>query len=186
MGKDIIIRPYQMDDYAQVQKVCLETGYDLELPQKQIQEMMLTAFCNYYIEQEPAHCFVAADEETVIGYILSAKDSSVWADKFEKQYVPDLAESPLKGFYQGIMKAPLKYAVDYPAHLHIDILPDYQRMGIGFRLMDTLIAHLKELRVPGLMFSVASDNSKGISFYQKYGFKVLEEMEHEIVMGILL
>ena len=50
--------------------------------------------------------------------------------------------------------------------------------------MDALLAHLKIKGVPGLMLSVASDNDKGIHFYKKYGFKVLERTGQEIVMGI--
>ena len=186
MEKSITIRPYQKDDHDQIQKVCLETGYGQELPPKPMQDMLLTAFCNYYIEEEPENCFVAADGDTAVGYILCAKDTVFWSGSFLKKYVPDFEVSPLKPFYQGIMEAPLKFAGQYPAHLHIDILPEYQRMGIGFRLMDALTAHLKGQGVPGLMLSVAGDNEKGKNFYKKYGFGVLEETEHEIVMGILL
>ena len=119
--------------------------------------MLLTAFCNYYIEQEPENCFVASDEGAVIGYILCTRDTVSWSGSFLEKYVPDYEESPLKPFYQGIMAAPLRYAGQYPAHLHIDILPDYQRMGVGFKLMDALTAHLKAQGVPGLMLSVAGD-----------------------------
>lgn len=95
----------------------------------------------------------------------------------------NLEKNPLKGFYQGIMAAPIRYADRYPAHLHIDILPEYQRQGIGFQLMDTLTVHLREQGVPAVMLSVAGDNEKGKNFYRKYGFQVLEETPNEIVMG---
>lgn len=186
MDHNIIIRPYESKDSGQVKEVCLKTGYEQEMPPKRIQEMLLTAFCRYYIEQEPENCFVADDGGRAIGYILCAQDSGVWAEEFPVKYVPDWNENPLKEFYQGIMKAPLKYEEDFPAHLHIDILPGYQHMGIGTRLMDALTGHLKKKGIHGLMLSVSGDNTNGKNFYEKYGFHVLEDAGYEIVMGLQL
>lgn len=182
-SRKVEIRPYRESDREMVQNVCLETASMEGAFEEPIKSMMLTAFCNYYIEEEQEQCFVAADGTQVVGYILCAKDSKRWAESFSVKYISNPENNPLKGFYQGIMAAPIRYADRYPAHLHIDILPEYQRQGIGFQLMDTLTAHLREQGVPAVMLSVAGDNEKGKNFYQKYGFQVLEETPHEIVMG---
>lgn len=148
--------------------------------------MLLTTFCNYYIEQEPNNCFVAANEQEAIGYIICAENAGNWAKTFREQYVDRLDNEDLKAFCRGTMNSPLQYASEYPAHLHIDILPEYQRIGIGSKLMDTLVQHLRGKRIPGLMLCVAPDNMKGRQFYNKYGFHVLTETQHEVVMGIRL
>ena len=41
------------------------------------------------------------------------------------------------------------YAAEYPAHLHIDLLPELQGQGWGRRLIDTLVAALRERGVRG-------------------------------------
>ncbi len=186
MTQKISIRKYQESDREQVQGICMATGSGEAQQNEVFQNMLLTAFCNYYIEQEPDNCFVAADGQKAVGYVLCAENAEAWAEIFQDQYIAHLDADPLKMFCQGIMNSPLQFASEYPAHLHIDILPDYQRMGLGTMLMDTLVQHLKEKGIPGLLLSVAGDNTKGKQFYKKYGFQVLAETPHEIVMGIPL
>ena len=66
-----------------------------------------------------------------------------------------------------------RHASFFPAHLHIDVLPGYQRMGAGTMLMDTLIAHLTEKKSKGVMAFCEKKNKKAMSFYKKYGFEIL-------------
>lgn len=184
MNRTAKVRPYRQSDHDQVQRICTDLAEDPMFQSEQMKQLLLTAFCNYYIEQEPQNCFVGADEDTVAGYILCTENSRAWAEAFPKLYVPDWDSSPVRVFYEGIMASPLKYADRYPAHLHIDLLPQYQRQGLGTRLMDTLIEHLKGKGVSGLMLGVAKNNEKGQNFYRKYGFEVIGEGNVEIVMGI--
>lgn len=179
MSNMIRIRPYEAQDYKSVQKICIATS---TMP-KILNKLLLTTFCNYYIEQEPEHCFVAVDGDTVVGYILATKDSANWAQVFSKKYLTGIVNKILKPFYTGTMEQPLKFAKEYPAHLHTDILPEYQRQGIGHKLMSALVSHLQGEKVPGLMLSVAADNEKGKSFYLKYGFTILAQTPMEIIMG---
>jgi ribosomal protein S18 acetylase RimI-like enzyme len=151
-----------------------------------MKEFLLTAFCDYYIEKEPQNCFVVADDQKAFGYILCAENSKAWSELFSKEYVGKLSNLSLQQYCEGTIATPLKFADQYPAHLHIDILPDCQRMGIGTKLMDALVSHLRDKNIPGLMFSVARTNVSAQAFYKKYGFAVLEERENEIVMGMIL
>ncbi len=185
MKNNVSIRPYRKADRQQVQNICIATGGVLA-ERAEFKDMLLNAFCNYYIERESENCFVAADEEEAVGYILCAANCDAWVKCFEEAYVNKAENEGLKEFYKATMATPLKYAREYPAHLHIDILPEYQRMGIGFLLMDALIGHLRAAGVRGLMLCVAADNIKGLSFYEKYGFKVLERTSNEIAMGMTL
>lgn len=185
MKNNVCIRSYHETDRQQVQNICIATGGVLA-ERAELKDMLLNAFCNYYIDQEPENCFVAADEDAAVGYILCTESCDAWVKGFEEAYVNKTENEGIKGFYKATMATPLKYAREYPAHLHIDILPEYQRMGIGFRLMDTLVGHLKTAGVRGLMLCVAADNVKGVNFYEKYGFKVLERTPNAIAMGITL
>jgi ribosomal protein S18 acetylase RimI-like enzyme len=62
-----------------------------------------------------------------------------------------------------------RFLKEYPAHLHINILPGYQRQGIGHRLMKSFESNLKEKEVFGFHLEVSKNNKLGISFYEKYG-----------------
>ena len=185
-GQAVLIRPYDAKDHDRVQYICVGTGPEMLNERPEMRDFLLNAFCNYYIEKEPQNCFVAADKDQAIGYILCAENTKAWAEVFPGPYAPEDPQNPIGLFYEGSKAMPLKFAEDYPAHLHIDILDDYQRQGIGFRLMDALTAHLRAKGVPGVMLSVGADNEKGKNFYRKYGFSVLEETEHEIGMGLRL
>jgi ribosomal protein S18 acetylase RimI-like enzyme len=49
------------------------------------------------------------------------------------------------------------------------VLPSYQRKGIGTKLMDYSLANFPE--ATKFVLDVSVGNERGISFYEKYGFK---------------
>lgn len=177
------IRKYEERDRAQVEAVCTGT-LSKEYKKEPMRSAMLGVFCHYYIDQEPQNCFVAADEnDQAVGYILCAADFKEWEKQFTAKYI-EISENPItKMMGQGTIEGLRKYAEEYPAHLHIDILPEHQRKGLGTRLMDALMEHLKKQQVPGICLCVASDNDMGQKFYRKYGLEELERNDQEIVMG---
>jgi len=177
---NIKIRKYNVSDYNRVVEIFKITSTTPFISHR----ALLYGFCMYYIEKEPQNCFVATDGETVVGYILCAENSKHWAEVFQNEYIDEARSLLLRQFYKSIMVYPLKHYDKYPAHLHINVAPDYQRHGIGKMLMDTLISSLKEKGINGLMLSVDRNNTKGKNFYNKYGFKVLDKTIFEIVMGI--
>ena len=67
---------------------------------------------------------------------------------------------------------------DYPAHFHVDILPEYQRMGMGGKLVDTLCAHLKQKGVKGVCLTCGPRNERAMKFYEKYSFTLLS-IDHD-------
>jgi GNAT superfamily N-acetyltransferase len=59
---------------------------------------------------------------------------------------------------------------NFPAHLHIDILPEYQGKGRGRALMNAFIAKLRENGVKGIHLIKAVENTASEIFYSKVGF----------------
>jgi len=89
----------------------------------------------------------------------------------ERKFPIDISEQP--------------WLTDYPAHLHIDLLPGIQGKGQGRILINTLFNELVQKGVSGLCLGVGSSNLGAIAFYRKMGFSVLEEHEWGFTMGKL-
>lgn len=181
------IRTYQEKDKEYVQSICVRTAPEVLRQHDAMRQLLLIAFCNYYIEREPHNCFIAANEQDkAVGYILCAENAEAWHDVFSKEYIAPIAEQSARSFLEATCQACLDAAKEYPAHLHTDILPEYQRKGLGSLLMEALIHHLRNKGIPGLMLSVANDNAGANQFYKRRGFHILMEKPNETIMGIKL
>jgi ribosomal protein S18 acetylase RimI-like enzyme len=146
-------------------------------------------FCCYYCKYEPEHCFVAEDQGKVIGYIMGSPDTERQARLF-------LAKMGWRILFRLIFVTSWRYSKDlnlilhllrlpssdipqkrinaiYPAHLHIDILPSYQRQGLGTRLMCHFEAHMRQLNVKGIHLGTSEGNYKAVPFYKKSGYEVI-------------
>ena len=182
------IRPYEERDKENVRFVCLNSEGPCTL-HKDTQDFILTTYCDYYLEREPQNCYVLADEsDRAVGYIICAEDFDAFYGAFLEGYVTRFSPADTARRSDAAHSVDLqnKYKKTYPAHMHIDILPQYQRSGWGGRLVDTLAAHLRRKGVCGLMLTVGSDNAVGRGFYRKYGFALLEEATGEAAYGIPL
>ncbi len=180
------VRPYEPKDKENVRIICLETGPSNAYEPKE-RALLLACFCDYYIENEPENCFVVADDgDNAVGYIFCTGDFDRYYEIFRRKYIPAAREASLsKGIMAWFTTFPTRYyAKKYPAHLHIDILPDYQRQGFGSKLMDANINNLKAKNVPAVMLVCGSKNQKGINFYKKYGFKKVVNIFGFTVMGM--
>ena len=181
------IRPYQPKDKENVRHICIQTGPGAALKPGRARELLLATYCDYYIECEPQNCFVIADgDDGAVGYILCAQDYWRYRGRFLREYAPRAKGLRGRVEARGSAGLPRLFVKKYPAHLHIDILPAYQRMGLGSQLMDTLTARLRAMGVPGVMLGVGAGNEKGHNFYRKYGFKALLRIPGCVVMGLEL
>lgn len=182
----LTVKPYEPKYKEDVRRVCLNTGPAKALSDKAEANFILSTFCDYYIEQEGKHCFVAVDEnDKAQGYIFCAPSYSVYKKGF-KEYIGRAGKSGFSKqvtawgecFVTGLFRR------HYPAHLHIDMNPGYQRMGAGTAMMNALIGHLRELGIPSVMLIVGANNEKGVNFYTKYGFHRCRRFGSELVMGL--
>ena len=59
---------------------------------------------------------------------------------------------------------------EYPAHLHIDLLPEYQGRGYGRALLNTLFAALDKAGVELVHLVMSTANTGARAFYDRMGF----------------
>jgi ribosomal protein S18 acetylase RimI-like enzyme len=167
----IIIRGYNINDREQVRKICYDNSSDNKT-YRDNPELLLTLYCDYYIDKEPQNCFVATSVDKVIGYIICSENFNKYLNNY-KPFMKKLIKLSFVSFIDKIFanKKEKKISNKYPAHMHIDIASDYQRIGLGSRLLDALITNLKIKGVSGLHLECGADNTKAINFYKKYGFQ---------------
>lgn len=168
----VSVRNYAEKDRQLVRNICIETSdMDKSTPQKR--EFILSLYCDYYIDNEPYNCFVAVNEnDEAVGYIICGENFDCFKKLTKEKY---LKKAKISSFERILAAGDIfitqLYRKEYPAHLHIDILPEYQRQGVGHLLMNALVENLKSKNIRGVMLCVGTKNIKGMSFYKKYGFE---------------
>lgn len=169
------IRPFETKYFENVRQVCVNTGPRTARTDPVEREKLLAVYCDYYCEQEPENTFVLIDEDdTAQGYILCAENAKAYC----KGFSPYMQK--LRKFGIGNCVIPWGeqiiyrfFGKKYPAHLHIDINHEFTGSGNGTRLMQTLLEHLKNKGVKGVMLIVGAHNTAAVRFYKRNGFKVL-------------
>ncbi len=177
------IRKYESKDYEDVQYVCQNA--DGGGMNEEMRKVVLQLFCNYYIDNEGENCFVLADDGKAVGYVICASNYDEFDKKYNLIYKPNAIEiaSWSKDWAENTYNLHEKYKEKYPAHLHIDILPEYQRGGWGRKLIDTLIVHLKNKGINGLILTTGPQNESAIKFYNKLGFTELHRDSQDVAFG---
>lgn len=175
--------PYNPRYEATVRQVCLDVaGGGCESDPSQ-REFLLAMYCDCYLKHGTVFLLVDGQDKPK-GYIFCAEGFTA----HQEAMTPFLEKiTGLGGIYPLMAQAELgvyeKYAGEYPAHLHIDILEEYTGGGNGRVLMERLLDHLRKQGVPGVMLQVAAQNERAIAFYSRTGFQLLNETEYFLVMG---
>ena len=60
----------------------------------------------------------------------------------------------------------------YPAHLHINVLPEYQRKGHGKTLINAFLEKVKSAGAVGVHLGMVVTNAVAPNFYKQLGFEV--------------
>ncbi|MGN0907121.1 MAG: GNAT family N-acetyltransferase [Bullifex sp.] len=134
-----------------------------------------------YVLFDPSSCFVARLDGKPVGYIVSCTDSEAFYQYLNNEYLPSIRSEFTRAVTESdeniisMIKKGVEYETypDYPAHLHIDILPEGQHLGLGRRLTETLWAHLKANGVKGVYLGVGGANTNAQAFYARMGYRTM-------------
>ena len=132
----------------------------------------------------------------MVGYCIGAADTTSfaqrWRDVFTPTIDPTLVPHPdvqtsdsrmeredARHFRKAVYEADCSMLLpwpqvleQYPAHLHIDILPEYQRKGWGSVLMQVFLGAVKSVGAKGAHLDMVQSNTSARAFYEKVGFQV--------------
>ncbi len=191
------IRPYHNTDLSSIYRICLLTGFNGEdaTPYLHDPDLVGHLFAAPYAIFESSLCFILTMNYKPCGYVLGTSDSIMFNDTCEKKWFPELRkryvlpnkdENTLEANFIRYLHSKQnlpKWTHDYPAHLHIDILPIAQKKGFGSKLIKVFLNQLNCLNVKGVHLIVSKKNQNAICFYKKVGFHELNELEESIVFG---
>lgn len=194
------IYPYHPSDLVALYRICLLTG-DHGKDGSHIYtdpDLMGHIYAAPYAISEPDLCFLITHDSVRCGYVLGARDTQAYHQWCEENWYPHLREryplpdaddaSPDAQMIRSIYRKRRLDEIDiaYPAHLHIDLLPVAQGQGLGHQMMHTFLNRLRELEVKAVRLGVSKKNPRAIRFYERAGFKVIEEYETGITYGMVL
>ena len=188
---ELTIRPYEAADRAAVRHICFVTGF-AGAPvdyQWSDEESFADMFSGYYTDREPESAFVAVADGEVKGYLLGCRDSSrAWSPAapaarhvarrglafrpgtagFVWRTVGDALADRIR---HGIRPSDYDF-VDprFPAHLHINLLPEIRGGGAGGRLVTTWLDVLRAEGTPGCFLQTLYENTDAIAFFEAMGF----------------
>lgn len=187
------VRAYRPDDRDALYEICVRTGDNggdasSLYPDPRI---LPDIFVGPYVAQEPELAWVVADREgegRVRGYILGTADTRRFVARYLAEWLPTVVDRyPDDGDGRGHQlrhpEVMLGAVVDdYPAHLHIDLLPEAQGRGLGRELMRVFLSALHERGVPRVHLGMGADNNAARAFYDRLGFEELARPAPRLVI----
>ncbi len=183
------LRPYSPSDLDALYAICLQTGAAGADASALHSDPQLVGhiYAAPYGVLEPQNTFVAEDDQGVAGYIVGTFDTDGFFDRLETEWWP-----PLRARYadaQGMTEAdqdridtinrphrsPADLVAQYPAHIHMNLLPRLRGQRIGTRLLDMWVDHARTHDVAGIHLGASASNKGGIAFWTHGGFRPLRE-----------
>lgn len=151
-------------------------------------------WCRPYLMLRPDTCLVLDDGAgRAVGYLLGVPHTQSFVQDYERIYTSYLQsqgfEKPRSGEPTGwtenlpnalreIMFNPSvmlhedrpELLQHWPAHLHIDILPQYQRRGYGRQMIGRFCKVAGGKGAAGIHLLMVASNNEAGKFYQRVGF----------------
>ncbi|KAF1979883.1 GCN5-related N-acetyltransferas-like protein [Bimuria novae-zelandiae CBS 107.79] len=156
-----------------------------------------------YTHLSPSTCLVLDDGAGLaVGYIIGTPDTAAFSSHWKSSFAPTLEaklippphlstedpalETPLvkglrKSVYEGACSmlqgvGDREVLREYPAHLHINILPEFTGKGWGGKMVGAWLEVVKELGAQGVHLGMVRTNEGARRFYERLGFRLCEEV----------
>ena len=187
-----VIRPYREADLGAVYDVCVRTAHGGSDARGKYRsdDLMPDLFAGPYVFLEPDFAFVLDDGRRAVGYVIGTPDTAAFVRAYRARWIPRLAcrypvppeppaspDDEMTALHHRPERLLWPGLAEYPAHLHIDLLPPFQRAGHGRALMETFYAAAAQAGAAGVHVTVMAVNVRAVGFYRRLGFRPLEVPE---------
>lgn len=182
-----LVRAYRSGDRQRVREICHRTGYMGEPADWYWRDLESFAdiWTGWYTDSEPESCFVVEWQGRVAGYLtgcvdtaLAPRPTAAITRQILRRWLllrPGTAGFLWRGIADTLREG--KGAGDalldprFPAHLHIDLLPEVRGRGAGAALMRAWLGRLRERGSQGCHLITLAENGRGIAFFEAMGFE---------------
>ncbi|MBB4749566.1 ribosomal protein S18 acetylase RimI-like enzyme [Actinoplanes lobatus] len=181
-----MIRAYRPSDLDAIYDICVRTaasGGDAR-GRHSSDRLLGDVWAVPYVIREPEHAHVLDDGTgAAVGYILGTADTPAFVEWYRSEWLPATvdrfaADDPRDTGLLAVHRDPDRMLrpefAPYPAHLHIDLLPEWQGRGMGRGLMAAFLDGLRAAGVTGVHLGMAAENHGAYAFYRRLGFEDLE------------
>jgi ribosomal protein S18 acetylase RimI-like enzyme len=190
----MMIRPARASDAAQIARICLLTGdvgqdaSGLFCDDGAISDVYATP----YLHGPGGFALVWEVDGGARGYVLGTDDTEAFQLWFTEEWWPQVGAQRVPrtakdGWLLPAAADPARMLVaeisDFPAHLHIDVLPDQQGKGAGRSLIDAAVELLTLRNVAGVHLGADAANEGALAFYPRVGFQILSQTDAGVVFG---
>jgi len=182
----VMIRQYREGDQAAVYEVCVRTGAAGQDARGRYStdDLVPDLFAGPYLVLEPEHAYVLDDGGRAVGYIIGTADTAGFVAAYRERWLPALRDKypgpPASPVTQDEQRIHSMYHPEYmlrpelaphPAHLHINLLPDYQGAGHGRALMTMFLGSVAAAGAKSCHLAVRNTNTGALSFYDRLGWR---------------
>jgi len=197
----VTVRKYRPGDRSALYEVCLRTGSDGEDASALYRDPRLLGevYVGPYLQFAPEFALVAEDDEGIGGYAFGALETKAFEAACESSWWPPLrrryplgaagersANAAIVRIIHDPPVAPDGLVGEFPAHLHIDLLPRFQGRGYGRAMMTTLFEALAQAGARGVHLGVSRRNTRAIGFYKHLGMSRFGETDDTVIMTLPL
>lgn len=188
------IRPATRADRGAIAHVCLLTGAQgRDATGVHGDDAMLAdVYALPYLDGPGGFCLVWDEGDGPVGYVLGTSDTAAFQAWFEREWWPRIvpahparteADASLLADAENPARMLIPELADYPAHLHIDLLPAAQGRGAGRAMVEAACALLADRGVPGVHLVAERANAGAQAFYPRVGFAPLREDEETVTFA---
>lgn len=181
------IRSADLDDLAALRIVCVRTGDNGKDATGRWSDdgLLPDVYLEPYLRYPGRLAWVVDEGAGPMGYLVAVPDTAAFVRWWQRSWTAVFverhgstppAESERWLFDGGTNPERMLRGVplgEYPAHLHIDLLPEAQGRGHGRALVRELGKALAAQQVPGVHLGVSGQNPGAVAFYDRLGFTVL-------------
>ena len=201
-GSLFIVRLAREADRKALCEVCLKTGDSGKDASGLYQDPCILGerWVLPYLELQPAFAYVLEDtrDSSVVGYALGCLNTQEFEERLVKQYLPRMqekhcfekqrgqaaplsADDVIRREFQHFDKTPecVYMQQDCPSHLHIDLLPRCQGLGLGRPFLAVLLRALRDCGSMGVHLEMSGANSRAAVFYARLGFSEAAVLDGE-------
>ncbi|MUZ74908.1 GNAT family N-acetyltransferase [Agrobacterium vitis] len=183
-----IIRAARPDDLTALYAVSLATGFEGGDASHLYNDpdMIGHIYVAPYAVLEPELALVVQDSMGVAGFAVGVLDTLGWEDRLETEWWPLLRirypdpPSALRASWSHDhrrasmihhpSRTPSHVSVRYPAHLHLNLLPRAQGVGLGMKLFREWQSFASARGIEAIHIGANRANKRAVNFWTRNGF----------------